>query len=472
MYGSSIHESDQTSWNVKLQRLEAWLNGGQGFYISDNVVLQDIQESGRGLYLKDGKISKNDVVVTIPSEYQLNFHTVVYHISQFNRNLVFEGITCEPHLDSKKNGATDDPRFEMYESLNNEKVLQLSSFQLLSLYILLEWKILPSYFSIESFWKPFFDVFPTPEELSSIPALWELSIASKNKPLFDCLPWASKSHAERIVALVRNDWSVIEPLVKQWCNKIERDSGISLTSRDFYSDFLHIYFVINSRCLYMHVPLKDSIADNFTLVPYVDFLNHDADSELYCTPKVDKLKRGKCGLGTFSIIGGSHQYKQSGEQILLSYGAHSNDFLLNEYGFVLPTNKWNYMDVSPHCESMISGKSLQDFLKKHEFWGDYTISEGDISYRLLVAFASKVCPDLRKVEKLMLGYLTEASFDPALTELIQEFLQTLHEEVKTQISVIQSLTDTDPVCPKNVLSIYHGYELILQNHRAGESQES
>ncbi|CEP61431.1 protein-lysine N-methyltransferase LALA0_S03e02718g [Lachancea lanzarotensis] len=461
MFSSNNYESSQSCWNDKLQRLETWLSGSRDFRVSENVVLQDFPESGRGLYQKSGKTTKNDVVVTIPSDYQLNFHTVVYHMSQFNPNLDFEGITCEqPNIEKIY---TTDPRFKMYGILSKEEVLELSSFQLLCLYIILEWKLLSLCCTTESFWKPFFDVFPSADELKSIPALWELSNDVTNKQLFNCLPFASKSHAERIVALVRNDWTVIKPIIEKWCDMIDTGNGLNVTPQDFYSDFLHIYFVINSRCLYIQIPLKDNIADNFTLVPYVDFLNHDADSERYCTPKVNKLKRGKCGLGTFSIVGGTHEYKQDGEQILLSYGAHSNDFLLNEYGFVLPTNKWNYVDVSPHCESLINDTMVQDFLKANDFWGDYTISEGDISFRLLVAFAAKVCPDFKKVEKFMLGYLTEGSFDPDMKTLTQHFLHVLDEEFKSQISNVQALTDADPMCANNVLIIYQGYERILRS---------
>ncbi|SCU89426.1 LAME_0E03466g1_1 [Lachancea meyersii CBS 8951] len=453
----------QSNWNVKLQNLEKWLKTNGDFTLSDRVILQDTQKSGRGLYLKTGKISRNEVLMTIPSECQLNFHTAVYHISQFNPKLSFDGVTCQDSTIAPSDEV--DPRFQMYEILSNELVHSLSSFQLLCVYILFEWKILPHWNTAQSFWKPFFDVFPTLNELEAIPALWMLGTEETNQPLFECLPMASRVHAERIAAQVRNDWSVIEPIVKQWCNAFE-DSNVSLTLATLYMHFLHIYFVVNSRCLYIQIPLKDSIHDNFTLVPYVDFLNHNADSEIYCSPQINRMKKGKYGLGAFSIVGGSHQYSQPGEEILLSYGAHSNDFLLNEYGFVLAENKWNYIDVSAHCESIIKELPIQDFLRKHDFWGEYTISGSDISYRLLVAIAAKVCPDLKKVEKFMLGYLTEASFDPAMKILLKSFMLDLAQQIKARIETIKKMANVDQLCANNILNIYQGYQMILQRHMA------
>lgn len=92
--------------------------------------------------------------------------------------------------------------------------------------------------------------------------------------------------------------------------------------------------------------------DNLTLVPLVDFLNHNDDSQISCMPRIDRFQKKTSGLGKFSIVCGEHEYKTVGEEILLSYGPHSNDFLLNEYGFTLTENTWNYIDVSAEVEKL------------------------------------------------------------------------------------------------------------------------
>ncbi|SCU81730.1 LADA_0C00738g1_1 [Lachancea dasiensis] len=448
-----------SDWDLRIAKLVSWLKSSEYFRVNDNVFLQDTPESGRGLYLKADTVSKNDVVVSIPSEYQLNFHSVVYHISKFNADLYFERVTCSDN-DRVEDGG--DPRSKLYKILTTNVVSKLSSFQLLCLYIMFEWKLLPFLNGPVSFWKPFFDVFPAASELKSIPSSWVLLPESCNKALFESLPAASMIHAQRIADQVLTDWRTVSPVLQMWSNAIEE--RIRPTVNELFQHFVHTYFVINSRCLYIDVPLKKSIADNFTMVPFVDFLNHSSDSELYCTPRIEVLKRGVCGLGTFNIVGGNYKYSTVGEQILLNYGAHSNDFLLCEYGFTLKDNKWNYIDVSPEVERLIEEETTKRFLQENGFWGDYTISESDISFRTLVALAAASSSNVRKVEKFMLGYLTEDSFYPHLQTLLQEFLHSLLEGIAVKTRQLETPEFCDQECVNNILQIYNGYTNIIKNH--------
>ena len=86
----------------------------------------------------------------------------------------------------------------------------------------------------------------------------------------------------------------------------------------------------------MDLPTSKNSADNFTMAPYVDFMNHSCDD--HCTLKID---------GKGFQVRTTSQYN-TGDQVYLSYGPHSNDFLLCEYGFVIPDNKWNDLDISQY----------------------------------------------------------------------------------------------------------------------------
>ena len=59
---------------------------------------------------------------------------------------------------------------------------------------------------------------------------------------------------------------------------------------------------------------KQNSADNFTMAPYVDFMNHSCDD--HCTLKID---------GKGFQVRTTSQYN-TGDQVYLSYGPHSNDF--------------------------------------------------------------------------------------------------------------------------------------------------
>ncbi|RAH49862.1 ribosomal N-lysine methyltransferase, partial [Aspergillus brunneoviolaceus CBS 621.78] len=96
-----------------------------------------------------------------------------------------------------------------------------------------------------------------------------------------------------------------------------------------WSTFAYYWFIINSRSFYYVSPGKAEPADwndAIAMVPFADYFNHDDDAacEVIWT-------------GENYLFKATRQYDQN-EEIFMSYGSHSNDFLFVEYGFFLPTN--------------------------------------------------------------------------------------------------------------------------------------
>ncbi|PWY88936.1 ribosomal N-lysine methyltransferase [Aspergillus heteromorphus CBS 117.55] len=93
--------------------------------------------------------------------------------------------------------------------------------------------------------------------------------------------------------------------------------------------FAYYWFIINSRSFYYVSPGKEEPEDwndAIGMVPFADYFNHVDDAA--CEVEFDGKKY------TFKA---TRRYEK-GEEIFMSYGAHSNDFLFVEYGFTLPTN--------------------------------------------------------------------------------------------------------------------------------------
>ncbi|OAR02762.1 hypothetical protein LLEC1_06616 [Akanthomyces lecanii] len=92
-------------------------------------------------------------------------------------------------------------------------------------------------------------------------------------------------------------------------------------------DYLHSWFLVGTRSFYYETQetLSYPWLDRLALLPVADMFNH---SSAGCVV-------------TFSTeaydITADREY-QEGEEVYTSYGAHSNDFLLAEYGFVLADN--------------------------------------------------------------------------------------------------------------------------------------
>ncbi|KAK9773826.1 putative SET domain-containing protein [Seiridium cardinale] len=94
--------------------------------------------------------------------------------------------------------------------------------------------------------------------------------------------------------------------------------------------FLYFWFIVNTRTFYYETPEmeKYSWENRLALVPMADLLNH-ADSGCQVTFSADG----------FTIT--ADRTYSCGEEVCISYGEHSNDFLLAEYGFILPKNEWD-----------------------------------------------------------------------------------------------------------------------------------
>jgi hypothetical protein len=107
------------------------------------------------------------------------------------------------------------------------------------------------------------------------------------------------------------------------------------------------------------------------------------------------------------VTGPEETYKQ-GTEVYLNYGAYSNRQLLLYYGFVLPSNPYNYEYVVVPLESILSGSKLtylRDF-QSTEQWG-FKVKEREICMSLIRT--------LRAV--LWQGSNLEACFRPVDLEL-------------------------------------------------------
>ena len=93
---------------------------------------------------------------------------------------------------------------------------------------------------------------------------------------------------------------------------------------------------------------------NWALVPFLDCLNHSPDART-------KTKISKTHFELITEVGASKD-----DQVFISYGAHSDTFLMLEYGFVTGnSNKLNFVDFEAK-NLLKNGKSSQKRQKLDE----------------------------------------------------------------------------------------------------------
>lgn len=112
------------------------------------------------------------------------------------------------------------------------------------------------------------------------------------------------------------------------------------------------------------------------LCPFADYFNH---AEEGCEFDYDA---SGCWLTA------DRDYR-AGEEIFVSYGKHTNDFLLVEYGFTLSPNRWDNIKLDEYILPKLKA-SQKNLLEAHGLMGNYALDSSDICYRTQAAIRGLV----------------------------------------------------------------------------------
>ena len=165
----------------------------------------------------------------------------------------------------------------------------------------------------------------TGQFVESMPFMWQVILQ-------ELLPPQAKALLKKQKAMFATDWAMFQD---GFGSKQERE-------------YLYCWLLVNSRTFYFETPamLEYPKQDRVALVTMADMFNH-ADTG--------------CGVSFWTdgyTITTDRSYSV-GEEVCTSYGEHTNDFLLAEYGFVLEENRWDqallddviYPKLSPYQNS-------------------------------------------------------------------------------------------------------------------------
>lgn len=193
-------------------------------------------------------------------------------------------------------------------------------------------------------------VWPTEEDFkSTMPIYW-------SKSLQDFLPRAAENLLTNQLSKLNKDWHDLQPHLPS----IEKDL------------FTYTWLIVNTRTFYWNYPdlpnshprlpkrkTKLTGDDCYAMCPFMDYFNH---SDVGCDPEADA--KG------YSVTA-DRAYK-AGEEVFVSYGAHTNDFLLAEYGFILESNLCDAIPLD-HLILPLLDKDQTQALNEDGFYGKYTL---------------------------------------------------------------------------------------------------
>lgn len=95
-------------------------------------------------------------------------------------------------------------------------------------------------------------------------------------------------------------------------------------------EYAHSWFLAGTRSFYFVTTVMEAypVNDRLGLMPVIDLFNHaDTGCDVSFSPE------------SYTVL--ADRTYRAGEEVCISYGDHSNDFLLVEYGFVLSENRWD-----------------------------------------------------------------------------------------------------------------------------------
>ncbi|KAJ3126087.1 SET domain-containing protein 4 [Nowakowskiella sp. JEL0407] len=229
-------------------------------------------------------------------------------------------------------------------------------------------------------------------------------------------------------------------MLKDWKSvfKILKNFNITVSPKIFN----WAWCAVNTRCVTLSPtqPPNTSQLDfsnpTIALIPLFDMLNHSPTAKIEAY--LDKPSNSflfKCNTDVCE-----------GDQVFLSYGPHDNNFLLVEYGFVVPNNPYNFVELDEEFENLGVTEYTTNILKEYGFYGEYTVSIDSISPRLITAIRLHVLshsPDKKHLlstwKRVINGELTSMPEDieKTVVVVIEVLLKRAAEKFQKRVDELE-----------------------------------
>ncbi|KAJ8100011.1 hypothetical protein POJ06DRAFT_255178 [Lipomyces tetrasporus] len=474
MTRSGTHQ--QSSLAERIAKLVSQLQS-RGVIFSDGVQAQEIPGRGIGV-IACRMVPAGEQIVQFPVTSLLNPRTakaaLLREVSDGGADAACSMFT--PTATPNREEATARKRRRRDASVKTQAGKYASLLDSLSSHQLLAYYLYRARLRRDSDWNSFLDVLPTLDTFGGLPLVWAV-LDHGRKRFLDYLPANTYEHAARMSKQFWGDLSAVRSI-------FANVEDVEL--------FIWAWLCVNSRCLYYYMAEAPTSSDCMTLAPVVDFLNHSDDE--HCSIQIYD---GALATKFFGLV--TTRSYDVGDEICLSYGAHTNSFLLCEYGFTLAVNKNTELDITAEllailkcsrrtsrCHSDSEGAEIESpklaFLEAHGYLGDYTLSLDTISYRTEVALAvsqvrEEVCreptgddePRARTLERSQLkafisGMANGSKFKARSTAT----LNTILDDVVKNCDIMLAKANDDVECGgetrENIVRLYNERKQIACSH--------
>jgi hypothetical protein len=223
--------------------------------------------------------------------------------------------------------------------------------------------------------------------------------------------------------------------------------------------YLRAWLVINTRTFYYETPAMLGYApeDRLALVPAADLFNHAAEAG--CAVSFTE------GEG-YSVV--TARGYRAGEEVTISYGRHSNDFLMGEYGFVMERNKWDRVGLDEVVLGRL-GAEEKGWLREKGMLGPFWLgAEGRACWRTRAALGL-LCCEREKWGEEVVGEASEddggeEGWQGRVGELLRSVLDEFRGVVRKMlgdIAVLQTGQETTKVQLELLLQRWEQIDIIV-----------
>ena len=202
-------------------------------------------------------------------------------------------------------------------------------------------------------WARWTPTFPTATDLRGLPILW------------------TPKQRARLPASARHLLAAMEKRLRGDHTAAQAAGMLSGVSRESYT---WAWLVVNTRTLFYPAAGAGKKDDRMTLCPYIDYFNH---TSLPTACRAEYSVKGYDVTTTADIA--------AGEEVFVTYGPHSGDFLLVEYGFVPQVNASDAVLLDPWLERLEGVRSARAVLEAEGWWGNWVLDGEGWCYRTEVA---------------------------------------------------------------------------------------
>ncbi|WAR08490.1 SETD4-like protein [Mya arenaria] len=213
-----------------------------------------------------------------------------------------------------------------------------------------------------------------------------------------------------------------------------------------YKDYRWAWSVVNTRSVYMEMEhceyLDESEPNNIALAPFLDLLNHSP------TANIKAEYNPNTALYEITTYDSYKPY----DQVFISYGCLGSHKLFLNYGFCIPGNVNDEVELEEHVSKVIKREKIQhrdkkiNLLKQKGLVSGMTCSNEGLSWKFWIAMETLVMDwdQLQKWSSLMTVDITEETATPAAKNLARGIIQEGLFQVRHRERYIeQNTSDAD-----------------------------